>query len=402
LFKAQLRRAIALSLLMALTGCISGIKYGDVPHAQFVSDPRCSGGQNVSPELGNLPLFAVTSRLPDCRGADLKLSDFRGDQIRYLRFAKPEKVQVAKRKTAIRTGMAFSAQDAWWADLAKQADANNGRVLIYVHGYRETFDGTSRDTAQIARLTEFKGPVIQYSWPSQGELLSYVVDETNMYWDERNFRTFLQSLAEKPWVKDIVIVSHSLGARLVVPSVEYVDRNAANQDSSNISNIMLIAPDTDLQEFEREIGTTLLSPARVAGGRKLSIFVSAKDKAIGLSRTIHGYPRLGNPYCFNPFTAAALKAKGLPERCYAEDFRNPAFLEKSALRIIDTSEVSVGSSGHSDYLRSAAACKIFANIATGRANGGLNKTRLPHVMAIAPYAKGEKPAHDTACMRDAE
>ena len=395
-------RTFSLLLLLALTGCISGIKYGDVPHAQFVSDPSCSNGAGSVAGADSLPLFAVTSRLPDCRGGVATLTDFRSDQTRYLRFAKPAKVSGPKGKQITRTAIAFASPESWWADLAKQANANNGRVLIYVHGYRETFTSTSRDTAQIARLTEFKGPVIQYSWPSQGELFSYVVDETNMYWDERNFRTFLQSLAEKPWVKDIVVVSHSLGARLVVPSIEYVDRNAANQDSSNISNIMLIAPDTDLQEFEREIGVTLLSPVRVAGGRKLTVFVSAKDKAIALSRTLHGYPRLGNPYCFNPFTAAALKAKGLPERCYAEDFRNPAFLEKSALRIIDTRDVSIGSSGHSDYLRSAAACKIFANIATGRVNDGLNKTRLPHVMAITAYAKGEKPAHDTACMWDAE
>ena len=393
-------RSASLLFLLALTGCISGIKYGKVPHAQFISDPSCSGSAGSVSGAASLPFFAVTSRLPDCRGGVPKLTDFRSDQARYLRFAKPAKVAGPKGKLATQTAIAFASPEKWWTDLAKQADANNGRVLIYVHGYRETFASTSRDTAQIARLTEFKGPVIQYSWPSQGELLSYLVDETNMYWDERNFRTFLQSLAEKTWIKDIVVVSHSLGARLVVPSIEYVDRNAANQDSSNISNIMLISPDTDLQEFEREIGATLLSPARVAGGRKLTVFVSAKDKAIALSRTLHGYPRLGNPFCFNPFIAADLKAKGLPERCYAETFRNPAFLEKSALRIIDTSEASIGGSGHSDFLRSAAACRVFANVATGRANTDLVKTRLPHVAAFAPYAKGEKPAHDVICMRE--
>ncbi len=398
----QFVRAISLLFLLALTGCISGIKYGDVPHAQFVSDPRCSGAPDAAVKPEDLPLFAVTSRLPDCRGKALTLTDFRSDQTRYLRFAKPAKFPAVKGQKAIRTPMGITPADQWWADLAKQVDANNGQVMIYVHGFRETFNSSSRDTAQIARLTEFKGPVIQYSWPSQGELLSYVVDETNMYWDERNFRTFLQSLAEKPWVKNIVIVSHSLGARLVVPSVEYVDRNAANQDSSNISNIILIAPDTDTQEFEREIGATILSPVRVKAGRKLTVFLSAKDKAIALSRTIHGYPRLGNPYCFNPFTAADLKARGLPERCYAENFRNPAFLESSALQMIDTTDVMVGGSGHSDYLRSAAACKVFANIAAGRANTGLVKTRLPFVAAIAPYAKGEKPEHDAVCMREAE
>src|SRR3546814_10771158 len=59
-----------------------------------------------------------------------------------------------------------------------------GRVLLYVHGYRENFNTTSKDAAQIARMTGFDGPIIEYSWPSQGKILSYVVDETNMYHDE--------------------------------------------------------------------------------------------------------------------------------------------------------------------------------------------------------------------------
>ena len=397
---AALIRITPIILLLMLTGCISGIKYGDIPHAQLAAGPDCNpntGTANIEIEK---PMFAVTSRLPNCMG-EAKLTDFRGDKTRYLRFGTPVRRADVKDKDAAQVPIAFETSDKWWADLAKATDANNGRVLVYVHGFRETFTTSSRDTAQIARLTEFKGPVIQYSWPSQGELLSYVVDETNMYWDERNFRTFLQSLAEKPWVKDIVLVSHSLGTRLVVPSIEHVDRNAANQDSSNISNIILVAPDTDLQEFEREIGTTILSPKRVAGGRKVTVFVSAKDKAIGLSRTIHGYPRLGNPYCFNPNTARALKAKGLPERCYAENFRDPGFLEQSALTIIDSTDVSNSGSGHSDYLRSAAACRVFTDIANGRKISGLEKTRLPYVSALTPYAKGEKPAHDLVCMRGA-
>jgi predicted alpha/beta hydrolase family esterase len=389
---------IAPIFLLLLAGCISGIKYGDVPHAQLAAGPGCQSNPDTADIAIDMPMFAVTSRLPDCLGT-AKLTDFRGDKTRYLRFANPIRNAKVKGKDATLVPLAF---EKWWTDLAKATDANNGRVLVYVHGFRETFKTSSRDTAQIARLTEFKGPVIQYSWPSQGELLSYVVDETNMYWDERNFRTFLQSLAEKPWVKDIVLVSHSLGTRLVVPSIEHVDRNAANQDSSNISNIILVAPDTDLQEFEREIGTTILSPKRVAGGRKVTVFVSAKDKAIGLSRTIHGYPRLGNPYCFNPNTARKLKAKGLPERCYAENFRDPGFLEQSALNIIDSTDVSNGGSGHSDYLRSAAACRAFTDIANSRKISGLGKTRLPYVSALTPYAKGEKPAHDLVCMRELE
>src|SRR3546814_6860948 len=103
-------------------------------------------------------------------------------------------------------------QDAgdWWRALRAETDRKQGRVLLYVHGYRESFETTTKDAAQIARMTGFDGPVIAYSWPSQHKVLSYAVDETNMYHDVRNFRAFLKALAEQPWVTAVVIVAHSL------------------------------------------------------------------------------------------------------------------------------------------------------------------------------------------------
>src|SRR3546814_13544947 len=73
-----------------------------------------------------------------------------------------------------------------------------------------------------------------------------------MYHDVRNFRDFLKSLAEQQWVKEIVLVSHSLGARLVVPAVAYVDRTSSRADSSNISNIILASPNLHRETFERD------------------------------------------------------------------------------------------------------------------------------------------------------
>ena len=346
-------------------------------------------------------MFAVTSRLPDCRGADTFLTDYRSDKIRYLRFAAPEKRAAAKGKSITITPVAFEPESAWWAQLSSEVAKNNGRVLLYVHGFRETFESTSKDSAQIARLTDFKGPVIQYSWPSQGELLSYGVDETNMYWSERNFRSFLQKLAEQPWVKDIVLVSHSLGARLVIPSVEYVDSKAASADASNISNIILVSPDVDTADFERDIAAEILSQRRINAGRRMTIYASANDKALSISRTIHGYPRLGSPFCFNPFEAAELKAKGLPQRCYAANLTSDGSSKKVGLTIIDTSAVSIGGSGHSNYLRSASACADFAAVINGRAISTRSATHLPHVFTLPPYPKKTKIDHQAACKRDA-
>lgn len=393
---------LACMALPALSGCVSAVNYGKIPHSALSVDPRCNVKAGEAVAATDKPFFAVTSRLPDCRASELSLTDFRSDQMRYARFAPSTDMTIAKGKTKKVTPMAFQSDAQWWSELADATNARKGRVLLYVHGFRETFETTSADTIQIARLTGFDGPVVAYSWPSQGELLSYAVDETNMYWDENNFRRFLTKLSGQPWVKDIVIVSHSLGARLVLPSVEYVDRTSSNADSSNISNIILASPDVDRQDFERDIADEVLSARRVNNDRRITVYASAKDKALALSRTIHGYPRLGSPYCFDPFERADLKAKGLPERCYASKSKYGVSPQKSGLTIIDTSEVSSGGTGHSDYLKSAAACADFAAVANGAVDRkeGRISTQWSHVFRLQGLAKGEKADNATACKRN--
>jgi hypothetical protein len=241
--------------------------------------------------------------------------------------------------------------------------------------------------------------VIQYSWPSQGDLIRYIVDETNMYWDERNFRRFLQTLASRPWVREIVLVSHSLGARLVIPAVEFVDANSSNRDSSNISNIILASPDIDREDFERDIAEEVLSARRVNNDRRITVYASAGDRALAVSRGLHGYPRLGSPYCFDPFEAAALKARGLPERCYASKSTYDVPPEKSGFAIVDTTDVSRRNAGHSDFLQSGPACRDFKAVAGGDRNGasGRMSTHLAHVFRLSRMPGTEKDDDAALC-----
>lgn len=368
-------RLAAILLALMLGGCASLANYGNIPHANFVENGQCNpqSGGTASAEL---PFFLVTSRLPDCRTDLIQLTHHRADKVRYGHFAAPSTHLVGK-KSILAPLIQFRAEEDWWQGLSRRVSASGGRVLLYVHGYRETPESVTRDAAQIARLTSFDAPVILYSWPSQGSLLGYAVDETNMYWDERNFRRFLMRLAADPGVKDITIVSHSLGARLVIPAIEFADRNSSSADSSNISNIILASPDVDRDDFERDIAEEVLSPRRVANNRRITVYASSNDAALDVSRKLHGYPRLGSPHCFDPFEAKRLKAAGLPVRCYAS--------EKSGLIIVDTSEESRGTSGHSNYLRSASVCRDFAAVVAGKREGAGERraTDKRHVFTLA-------------------
>jgi esterase/lipase superfamily enzyme len=397
----MIRAIIALPLLLLLGACGAAVEYGKVRHSELAADPICNPAQTDVAAVAGKDYFAVTSRLPDCRDSEVKLTNHRSDKVRYARFAAPQNFKPAKGKERTVVPTAFQPESDWWLGLRDAANLRQGRVLLYVHGYRETIDSSSKDTAQIAALTGFDGPVIQYSWPAQGRLLSYAVDETNMYWDERNFRNFLQKLVTQDWVKEIVIVSHSLGARLVIPAVEFVDRNSTSADSSNISNIILASPDVDRQDFERDIIEEVLSARRVNNDRRITVYASLKDKALALSRSLHGYPRLGSPYCFDPFEATALKAAGHPERCYAAKGRYTQEPSRSGFTIIDTSDVSSGGSGHSDYLRSPVVCKDFAATVGGarEAVTGREATHLAHVFRLQVDGTTAKQDEVAVCKR---
>lgn len=395
--QASAARLLVAAMLAALSlsGCVSAaVDYGKVPHADYVADPRCTPRAGAPVDAAALPLFFVTSRLPDCRTADIELLNHRGDRVRYGRFAPPGDVE-RNGKTLFRTPLALQYPGDWWAALQGETDKRQGRVLLYVHGYRESFETTTKDAAQIARMTGFDGPVIAYSWPSQHDVLSYAVDETNMYHDVRNFREFLRTLAEQPWVREVVIVSHSLGARLVVPAIAYVDRAAPSADSRNISNIILASPDIDRESFERDISDGVLTAAKVSRDRRITLYVSLGDKALAASRALHGYPRLGSPYCFDPFEAAELKAEGLPERCYPKAI--------PGLTVIDTTDVSRGSTGHSNFLRSAVACQDFIDVVDSkRTRPQRTATRWSHVFRLLPDPSMPKEMDDSICNRNTE
>jgi esterase/lipase superfamily enzyme len=398
-----MRKLTLLLLPMLLAGCTVAVEYGDIPHNVLAENPRCDPAQNDSASVSRKDYFIVTSRLPDCRGDTIKLTNHRADRVRFGRFSPPETIKPAKGDKQLVVPLAFQQEDAWWAGLRDAANLRKGRVLLYVHGYRETLQTTARDTVQIGAMSNFDGPIVHYSWPSQGNLLSYAVDETNMYWDERNFRNFLTKLARTQWVKEIVIVSHSLGARLVTPAVEYVDRTSTNADSSNISNIILASPDVDREDFERDIAEEVLAARRVNNDRRVTVYASLNDRALAVSRAVHGYPRLGSPYCFSPFEAKELKAKGLPQRCFATKTKYQTEPAKTGFTIIDTTDLSGGGAGHSDYLRSFAVCKDFASVVNGaRTTEDRVATTQAHVFTLRPPVKPTKEDIAAVCKRVAD
>jgi Alpha/beta hydrolase of unknown function (DUF900) len=136
--------------------------------------------------------------------------------------------------------------------------------------------------------------------------------------------------------------------------------------------------------------------------RRITVYVSRRDKALGLSRQLHGYPRLGSPFCFDPFEAQALKAQNLPERCYPSTSRADTASTQSGLTIVDTTDVGGKKSGHSDFLKTALGCLDFKAVVggeRGRRTGRL-PTRLPHVFVLPKRGKISQKEEFVQCRRE--
>ena len=159
---SRLRWAI-LVLPWLIAGCVTPVEYGKIPHSAYVAPDRCNPTAATPEDESARPFFFVTSRLPDCLTENINMLNHRGDKVRYGRFADPQQLEQEPDETSPPVALSITEMGKWWTKLADQMDAADGRVLVYVHGFRETFYTSSRDTAQIARLANFAGPVIQYS-----------------------------------------------------------------------------------------------------------------------------------------------------------------------------------------------------------------------------------------------
>jgi hypothetical protein len=85
----------------------------------------------------------------------------------------------------------------------------------------------------------------------------------------------------------------------------------------------------------------------------------------------------------------------LPVRCYTAAV--------SGLTVIDTTDVSRSATGHSNFLRSAVACRDFVDVvANKRTRPERVATHLAHVFRLLPDPAVPKDGDDVICQRTPE
>jgi esterase/lipase superfamily enzyme len=161
-------------------------------------------------------------------------------------------------------------------------------AFVFVHGFNVTFKDAARRTAQLAYDLRFQGAPIFYSWPSQGGLFQYAVDETNVVWTVPHLREFLKEVADQSGAQSIHLIAHSMGNRALTSALRELSLEMQGA-SPLFHEVVLTAPDIDREIFCRDI-----APAIVSTARRVTLYASSNDEALVLSKQVHGYPRAGD------------------------------------------------------------------------------------------------------------
>lgn len=177
----------------------------------------------------------------------------------------------------------------FFSELKQKIDLSIGKnAFLFVHGYNVAFHEAAKRTAQIAYDLNFEGAAVFYSWPSKGRITDYSRDEATIEWTQHNLKNFVRDFALRSDAENIYLIAHSMGSRPLTRAVaELVVEMPALK--KRFKEIMLAAPDIDADVFKRDI-----APKLVQASRHVTLYAAADDKALQISKTLHGEPRAGD------------------------------------------------------------------------------------------------------------
>jgi esterase/lipase superfamily enzyme len=138
---------------------------------------------------------------------------------------------------------------------------------------------------------QFRGVTIHFSWPSRGGILNYLYDLNSALGARELFAKLIQTLRIEAKVQTLHIIAHSMGNLVMLDALNEL---AKTSSMPNLSEIVMAAPDLDIDHF-KSLTKNIRSFAK-----GMTLYASAKDKALETSRRIAMNPRAGDVFSNGP------------------------------------------------------------------------------------------------------
>jgi esterase/lipase superfamily enzyme len=199
----------------------------------------------------------------------------------HLEFKEDEKRHVMLRKVEPLDRAKFYEQ--YQAEIGK---ARSRDVFVFVHGFNVSFEDSARRTAQLAYDLGFPGVPVMYSWPSQGALSGYMVDEDSILSTRMHLKQFLSDLSAQSQGARIHLIAHSMGNRVLTDAMHDI---ALANPTPLFSEVILTAPDINADYFKNELAPVIQKIAH-----RVTLYASSDDKALMASEKAHHSQRAGD------------------------------------------------------------------------------------------------------------
>jgi esterase/lipase superfamily enzyme len=207
------------------------------------------------------------------------------------------------------------------------AEVEGRDILLFIHGFRMTFEGAALDAAHLSDGISFRGDTMMFSWPSKAGLFDYSYDRESAMWSRDAFERVLDAAMLSPTRSRIHMVAHSLGTMVTLEALRQLNARYSDAAADKVGAVVFASPDIDIDVFTSSIER--LGPLAA----KITVVTATNDRALALSgRLAGGITRVG----------AAEKMQ----------------LERLGLNVIDASD-NWGIINHAQFLTNAEVRKVI-------------------------------------------
>jgi len=173
--------------------------------------------------------------------------------------------------------------------------ANKNEVVIFVHGFNNSFEDGVLALADIWHFSGRNGVPISYSWPAgAGGGFGYFVDRESGEFTVFHLKEFLLQLSEIPELEKIHIVAHSRGTDVTTTALRELIIAVRNQGRNprevlKIENLILAAPDLDFAVVRQR----LIAEGLGASIGQITVYINRGDTALGIAQRLMAGQRFG-------------------------------------------------------------------------------------------------------------
>jgi esterase/lipase superfamily enzyme len=213
-----------------------------------------------------------------------------------------------------------AADRAFVAAIDRQVLASStGEVVIYVPGYRVTFDQVLVFMGAWAHYLGRSSAVVAFSWPTGTRVWNYFLDCRRARAFIPDIERLIALVAERSQARRVNLIAFSCGSPLLAEALVRLrarhpgEDHAALQRRYRIGNALFVAADIDFQTFARS-HVPVVSDIAV----RTQVYVSENDGALKWAAVLAGASRLGRPR-FDELTREDLETLASNERLVGID-----------------------------------------------------------------------------------